>query len=350
MPAVSKKQQKFMGIVHGLQKGTVKPSEVSKKAQKVAKDMKPKAATDFASTKHKGLPTKIKKESVDGAIDTLYMVRKPYTGCQLTSLVQPIDPLVGLGGSEVVPDHVHAVFPDKDQAMAIAETLYEEYCAKMEALEEKKGAVTGKISSAIDALEKKRKEHVDMAKEDPKNASKHKEKIAMIATKIDDLMTKLEKVEKSKKAKDEKEIVKESINEDDEPGSPERLMLTIKTPLMALINAAKKAVEQSGEEPYLSNKETDNAVDNLALLVNLCYMFLPEKSNNLRDVRSIKLALAKAANQKMGTPPAIPSKAPAVPNVTGKTNLGGKPPLPPLPTGKTAAKPPVPPVPPLPKK
>ena len=37
MPAVSKKQQKFMGIVHGLQKGTVKPSEVSKKAQNVAK-------------------------------------------------------------------------------------------------------------------------------------------------------------------------------------------------------------------------------------------------------------------------------------------------------------------------
>lgn len=202
MPAVSKKQQKFMGIVHGLQKGTVKPSDVSKKAQKVAKDMKPKAATDFASTKHKGLPTKVKKENVDGAIDTLYMVRKPYSGCQLTSLVQPIDPLVGLGGSEVVPDHVHAVFPDQDQAMAIAETLYEEYCTKMEALEEKKGAVTGKISSAIDALEKKRKEHVDLAKADPKNASQHKDKIAMIATKIDDLMTKLEKVERSKKAKE----------------------------------------------------------------------------------------------------------------------------------------------------
>ena len=202
MPAVSKKQQKFMGIVHGLQKGTVKPSDVSKKAQNVAKDMKPKAATDFASTKHKGLPTKVKKENVEGAIDTLYMVRKPYSGCQLTSLVQPIDPLVGLGGSEVVPDHVHAVFPDKDQAMTIAETLYEEYCAKMEALEEKKGAVTGKISSAIDALEKKRKEHVDMAKADPKNASQHKDKIAMIATKIDDLMSKLEKVERSKKEKE----------------------------------------------------------------------------------------------------------------------------------------------------
>ena len=43
-----------------------------------------------------------------------------------------------------------------------------------------------------------------MAKEDPKNASQHKDKIAMLATKIDDLMSKLEKVERSKKAKEEK--------------------------------------------------------------------------------------------------------------------------------------------------
>jgi uncharacterized protein (UPF0335 family) len=202
MPAVSKKQQKFMGIVHGLQKGTVKPSEVSKKAQNVAKQMKPTAATDFTTTKHKGLPTKVKKESIDGAIDTLYMVKKPYAGCELTSLVHPIDPLLGIGaGHQVVPDQVHAVFADQDHAQQVAQDLFEEHSQKMEALEEKKGAVTGKISSAIDSLEKKRKEHVDLAKADPKNASQHKEHIAKLATKIDDLMNKLERVEKSKKAK-----------------------------------------------------------------------------------------------------------------------------------------------------
>jgi hypothetical protein len=212
MPAVSKKQQKFMGIVHGLQKGTVKPSEVSKKAQNVAKQMKPSSATDFAATKHKGLPSKVKKENVDGAIDTLYMVKKPFDGCNASSLVAPLDPLQG---AQDQADQVHGVFPDQDQAMAIAETLYEEYSQKMEALEEKKGAVTGKISSAIDSLEKKRKEHVDMAKEDPKNASQHKDKIAMLATKIDDLMSKLEKVERSKKAKEEKKD-KETIKENEE--------------------------------------------------------------------------------------------------------------------------------------
>ena len=215
MPAVSKKQQKFMGIVHGLQKGTVKPSEVSKKAQNVAKQMKPTAATDFAATKHKGLPSKVKKENVDGAIDTLYMVKKPFDGCNASSLVAPLNPLQG---AQDQADQVHGVFPDQDQAMAIAETLYEEYCAKMEALEEKKGAVTGKISSAIDSLEKKRKEHVDMAKEDPKNASQHKDKIAMLATKIDDLMSKLEKVERSKKAKEDKKD-KETIKENEDKSS-----------------------------------------------------------------------------------------------------------------------------------
>jgi hypothetical protein len=309
--------------------------------------MKPKAATDFASTKHKGLPTKVKKENVDGAIDTLYMVKKPFDGCNAKSLVMPIDPLQGAPDQV---DQVHGVFPDQDQAMAIAETLYEEYCSRMEALEEKKGAVTGKIASAIDALEKKRKEHVDMAKADPKNVSQHKDKIAMIATKIDDLMTKLEKVEKSKKAKEEKEVVKESINEADEEGSagaPERLISGMTTDLMRLIMSAKKVISLSEEPPYSDNKENDNIVDNLSLLINMAMMFLPEKSNNLRDVRAIKLALAKAADQKMGTDPKIPSKAPMIPNVTGKTNLGGKPPVPPLPTGKTAIKPNIPSVPPL---
>ena len=58
MPAVSKKQQRFMGMVHALNKGEIKPSDVSKDVQDVAKDMKKKDAKDFASTKHKGLPMK----------------------------------------------------------------------------------------------------------------------------------------------------------------------------------------------------------------------------------------------------------------------------------------------------
>ena len=122
------------------------------------------------------------------------------------------------------------------------------------------------------------------------------------------------------------------------------------TDLMRLIMSAKKVISLSEEPPYSDNKENDNIVDNLSLLINMAMMFLPEKSNNLRDVRAVKMAIAKAADQKMGTPPKIPTKAPIVPNVTGKSNLGGKPPLPPLQTGKTAVKPNIPAMPPLPKK
>jgi hypothetical protein len=57
--ATSKKQQKFMGMVHAAQKGE-KPA--SKEVGKVAKTMKKSDAEDFASTKHKGLPEKAPKK------------------------------------------------------------------------------------------------------------------------------------------------------------------------------------------------------------------------------------------------------------------------------------------------
>jgi len=57
--AVSKAQQKFMGMVHAAQKGK-KPA--SKAVADVAKSMKKSDAKDFAKTKHKGLPEKVKKD------------------------------------------------------------------------------------------------------------------------------------------------------------------------------------------------------------------------------------------------------------------------------------------------
>jgi hypothetical protein len=58
--AVSKKQQRFMGMVHATQKGEKAPS---KEVAKVAKGMGKKDAEDFAATKHKGLPEKKKPEA-----------------------------------------------------------------------------------------------------------------------------------------------------------------------------------------------------------------------------------------------------------------------------------------------
>ena len=58
MPAVSKAQQKFMGMVHAAQKGE---EPASPEVAKVAKDMSKKSAKDFASTKHDGLPDHVKE-------------------------------------------------------------------------------------------------------------------------------------------------------------------------------------------------------------------------------------------------------------------------------------------------
>jgi hypothetical protein len=62
MPAVSKAQQRFMGMVHAAQKGE---EPASPEVAKVAKDMDKADAKDFASTKHKGLP--MKKETITRA-------------------------------------------------------------------------------------------------------------------------------------------------------------------------------------------------------------------------------------------------------------------------------------------
>ena len=60
MPAVSKKQQRFFGMVRAAQKGDMK--NPSKEVSDVAGDISMKDAKKFAKTKHKGLPEV--KESV----------------------------------------------------------------------------------------------------------------------------------------------------------------------------------------------------------------------------------------------------------------------------------------------
>ena len=61
--AVSQQQQKFMGMVHAMQKGE-KIKGASPELKKVAGTMKKSDVKDFAKTKHKGLPKKV-SEGVD---------------------------------------------------------------------------------------------------------------------------------------------------------------------------------------------------------------------------------------------------------------------------------------------
>lgn len=69
-PAVSRKQRRFMGMVHATQKGKI--SAPSPAVAEAAKSMKPSDTTDFASTKHTDLPEKKKKEAgVTAAVEFL---------------------------------------------------------------------------------------------------------------------------------------------------------------------------------------------------------------------------------------------------------------------------------------
>ena len=54
-------QQKFFGMAHAMQKGKKIPG-ASKELKDVAKSMSKSDVKDFAKTKHKGLPTHVKKE------------------------------------------------------------------------------------------------------------------------------------------------------------------------------------------------------------------------------------------------------------------------------------------------
>ena len=66
MPALSKKQQKFFGIVRAIQKGEQAPT--TPETAKAAADMKKSDVKKFASTKHKGLPEKkVTKEAANPA-------------------------------------------------------------------------------------------------------------------------------------------------------------------------------------------------------------------------------------------------------------------------------------------
>ena len=63
MPAKSKAQQKFFGMVHAYQAGDMK--DASPAIKKVAKSISNKDAEDIASTKHKELPKKVRQEIIE---------------------------------------------------------------------------------------------------------------------------------------------------------------------------------------------------------------------------------------------------------------------------------------------
>jgi len=200
MPSKSVKQQRLMGMVRAAQKGELE--DPSPTVKKLAKTMTKKSAAEFASTKHKGLPKVVKKtkkkikENYENKVGMLHIVQKPYDGCSCDKMMHQVDPM---HGHSLDPQTIHGIYGTPEEAMKVAESLYKGHMDSMKKLEEKKDKVVNKLNSTIDMLERKRKDYMKMAKEDPKNASAHKSKMTEISTQIEGLMDKLENVSKSKK-------------------------------------------------------------------------------------------------------------------------------------------------------
>jgi len=64
MPAKSKKQQRFFGMLRSVQKGLHK-GPVSRDLKEKAESISEKDVEDFASTKHGDLPEEVDKEDKD---------------------------------------------------------------------------------------------------------------------------------------------------------------------------------------------------------------------------------------------------------------------------------------------
>ena len=103
MPSVSKAQQRFMGLVHAYKKGEVPASKVSKAVKDAAKSMKKKSTKDFAKTKHKGLPNKLRSENMneDGHTDVASAKRKLKTSVE--DIKDIYSKLKGMSDEESLP-------------------------------------------------------------------------------------------------------------------------------------------------------------------------------------------------------------------------------------------------------
>jgi uncharacterized protein (UPF0335 family) len=139
---------------------------------------------------------KTKKQTIEGSLGEVYIVDQPYDGCQVGQLVTKTSPITGVDPER--QQNVAAVFPSMEMAQSFAEGLYTEYCMKKEALEEKKNKVTEALKKTLGELEKRRSGVMETIKENPMRAKESRHTIAQLTEKIDELMTKLERIELSK--------------------------------------------------------------------------------------------------------------------------------------------------------
>ena len=144
MPAVSKAQQQFMGIVRAMQKG-----DITKKGEagEVADDMSKKDVKKYASTKHKGLPKKVKKETMKKS-RIKEIIREEF--------------LIALSEAKMTPAKVQKLQKDLVTTIDLLKKNFPMYKAAKEAGDEKKLDKHRKI--ALDLTKKKKDLEIQMDK------------------------------------------------------------------------------------------------------------------------------------------------------------------------------------------
>jgi len=159
MPALSKKQQKFMGIVRSIQKGEQPASKFNKDAQDVAKDMKKTDVKKFASTKHKGLP--MKKEILGKLKEMIKQELSEYTygSGDIVKDVNPTCPHYGAQGKvkSVGPKSVVFVVMNKGKNFKPGMELEKSH-DQMKKIGESLNEMSAKSKKIISKLGKKEKE------------------------------------------------------------------------------------------------------------------------------------------------------------------------------------------------
>ena len=205
MPAKSKAQQRFMGMVHVAQKGEMKPTGAVAKA---AKSMTKKAATDFASTKHKGLPGHVKEGYDKGESIPFSYVLNPVTHDENPANLVVRTHVVEFGKDLAdgrfqnelgTVGRIYGYYLDNSEAEEVANELVKKLHEKATMLEDKKAKVTDALQKKIDELQKKAEEHLKLAKKEPEHAEKHHDQAEALLARIKVLRKKHKVVEGSKK-------------------------------------------------------------------------------------------------------------------------------------------------------
>ena len=183
MPAVSKAQQRFMGMVHAAQKGDME--NPSKEVEKAADSMTKKDAKDYASTSHKGLPNK--KENMNITRQRLKeLVKEVMTEeSEYQAFFQKALDKAGKGINDMNDDEKKAFFNKIDTAWNGKGEKNEELTGDQHELDvDKDGDIEGDDLADLRAS----KTNEDIATELPKATipSAVKQKLAMAIDKIKD--------------------------------------------------------------------------------------------------------------------------------------------------------------------